>query len=108
MSNKPANKKEFIFSEPGLSQAKSSQMPATLETDSFPLGLSSSVINAYPKSLSILDKMKLGKVVEQPISLKAMEIFKFNIKRMIWTTIRDKVEFSVELQESFQSYKHVK
>ena len=96
VSNKPANKKEFVFSKPSLSQAKSSQMPTTLETNSFRPGPPSSMINAYPKSLSTLDMMKLGKVVKQPKSLKAIEIFKFNIKGMIWTTIPDRVEFSVE------------
>ena len=96
VSNKPANKKDFVFNKPSLSQVKSSQMPTTLETDSFRPGPSSSMINAYPKSMSILDMLRLGKVVEQPKSLKAVEIFKFNIKGMIWTTIPDRVEFSVE------------
>ena len=54
----------------------------------------------YPKSISILDMMKLGKVVENPQCLKTIQIFRFRLDGMFWSSIPEHVEFNMET-ESF-------
>ena len=53
-------------------------------------------VGVYPKSLSIVDMLRLGKVVECPKNLKTLDVFKFKIDGMVWSTLPDKVEFSID------------
>ena len=53
-------------------------------------------VSVYPKSLSMADMLRLGKVVECPKNLKTLDIIKFKIDGMIWSILPDRVEFSID------------
>ena len=53
-------------------------------------------VSVYPKSLSIPDLLRLGKVVECPKNVKTHDIFNVKSDRMIWSTLPDRVDFSID------------
>ena len=54
----------------------------------------------YPKSLSVVEMLKLGKKIEQSSSM--IDIFKFSISQMAWSKVESGVEFNVS-REPFAS-----
>ena len=65
---------------------------------------------AYPKSLSVKDMLKLGKVICDQIGTEPIELFTFDIGSMAWSRNGTTVEFSIEkdhlVPEAFE--KHTK
>lgn len=62
-------------------------------TQSLPATKVQSPSKAFPKSLSVLEMMKLGKVINEK-STEAIELFTFDLSDMAWST-RSTVEFSI-------------
>ena len=80
--------------------------PSTNATKSVPVHTVSSVAQkttaskVYPKSLSVVDMLKLGKKIEQ--SSSTIDIFKFSISHMTWSKVESGVEFNIS-REPFAS-----
>ena len=80
--------------------------PSTNATKSVPVHTVSSVAQkttgskVYPKSLSVVDMLKLGKKIEQSSSM--IDIFKFSISQMTWLKVESGVEFNIS-REPFAS-----
>ncbi len=80
--------------------------PSTNATKSVPVHTVSSVAQkttaskVYPKSLSVVDMLKLGKKIEQSSSM--IDIFKFSISQMTWSKVESGVEFNIS-KEPFAS-----
>ena len=56
----------------------------------------SSPEKSYPKSLSVSQMIKLGKILKPGADKKVLEIYSFNLETMSWSCIPQKVEFTVE------------
>ena len=54
----------------------------------------------YPKSLSVIEMLKLGEKIEQSSSM--IDIFKFSISQMNWSKVESGVEFNIS-REPFAS-----
>lgn len=52
-----------------------------------------------PKSLSVLDMLKIGKVINDK-ETEVIELFSFNVDKLVWSRLAMSVEFSIE-KESF-------
>ena len=50
----------------------------------------------YPKSLSISEIMKLGKVVKAPTGRKLLKLYRFDIQSISWSDIPTEVECQIE------------
>ena len=51
--------------------------------------------SAFPKRLSVLDMLKLGKVVNEKLT-ESVNLFSFDINQMAWSNIPSSVEFTIE------------
>jgi hypothetical protein len=60
---------------------------------SLPCTTQQSPSKAYPKSLLVVDMLKLGKVIDDKIGTKPIELFTFNISEMAWSCNSTTVEF---------------
>ena len=63
---------------------------------SLPCSSQPSPSKAYPKSLSVKDMLKLGKVIGDQIGTEPIEPFTFDIGSMAWSQNGTTVEFSIE------------
>ena len=63
---------------------------------SLPCARQPSPSKAYPKSLLVIDMLKLGKVTDDKIGTQPIELFTFNISEMAWSSNSTTVEFSIE------------
>ena len=75
---------------------KHSPSEAASTVKSLPCSRQPSPSKAYPKSLSVIDMLKLGKVIDDKIGTEPIELFTFNINEMAWSSNSTTVEFSIE------------
>jgi hypothetical protein len=51
---------------------------------------------SFPKSLSVSKMIKLGKTLKHDPAGKVLDIYSFNMETMSWSSISEKVEFTIE------------
>ncbi|CAH3141822.1 unnamed protein product [Porites evermanni] len=79
---------------PRCKKPKKARPSKRTNTQSLPATKAQSPSKAFPKSLSALEMMKLGKVINEK-STVGIELFKFDLTDMVWSNLPLTIEFNI-------------